>query len=258
MRTLDEVPDGDDLPVSATLFVTYRRCPQQALARVRGVYPKPSRASFKGALTHRLIARHLEDGPIPGDRIDLVCRQETGENLNAQLAASGIHRPSEFRAIVAEVRELYQRFATLPPDPVAATELAFEVPVGNGITLRGRIDAVFDDDDGQRIVDWKTGPHLGDDVEAQLGFYALAWVRERGVLPARTDAISVATGERREAVPDPGSIASTEHEVVEMVERLRVAIADGTDLDRTAGPHCRWCPILATCTEGSSALALLD
>ncbi|MFO7699912.1 MAG: hypothetical protein R6W79_04835, partial [Acidimicrobiia bacterium] len=72
METFDRVPEGERLIVSATLFVTYRRCPQQALARVRGVYAAPTRASFKGALVHRLIARHLSSGPIDDGELALV------------------------------------------------------------------------------------------------------------------------------------------------------------------------------------------
>lgn len=258
MRTFDEVPDGEEIAVSATLYVTYRRCPQQALARLRGVYPPPSKAAFKGALTHRLIARHLEGGPIDDGRIEHVCREETGANLNHQMNEIGITTMTEFRAVVNEVAELYRRFAAIPTEPALGTEISFEVPVGGGVTLRGRMDALFEDPDGTRIVDWKTGPNLGDDVDAQLGFYALAWQREHGSPPARTDAVSVATGERRVGAPTAATLADTEHEVAGMVDSLRAALSSGHDLPRTAGPYCRWCPVLEDCDEGSSAIALLD
>ena len=256
MATFDAVPAGEEFPVSATLYVTFRRCPQQALSRLKGIYPSPSRASFRGALAHRLIARHLDQGPIPPDEFDQVCRQETGSNLNGQLAAVGL-KPSEFRAVVAEVAELYERFATLPHEPAVATEVSFDADVGSGITLRGRVDAVFEDEEGQRIVDWKTGRDLGEDVDAQLGFYALGWSFVHGTPPAVMDAVSVATGERTRTVPSEESMAQVEHEVATMVDALRTALDAGTDLDRTAGPHCRWCPILDTCAEGSAAMELL-
>lgn len=257
MATSDKVPDDDRLAVSATLYVTFRRCPQQALARLRGIYPAPSRASFKGALAHRLFARHLAGDPIdPGD-LEAVCRQETGANLNGQLAAVGL-KPSQFRGVVAEVGELYRRFAALPVDAPAGTEVPIDVEIGDGVALRGRIDAVFDEVGGPRIVDWKTGPTLGDDVDAQLGFYAYAWSREHGVPPATLDAVSVATGERRRATPSEGDLERTERNISAMVDALRRALDDGGDLERTAGPHCRWCPLLTDCAEGSTAVALLD
>lgn len=257
MATFDQVPDGDELPISATLFVTYRRCPQQALARFRGIYPPPTRASFKGALAHRLIARHLVEGPIDADDIEMACREETGAHLNQQLTAIGVHTMSGFRAIVAEVSDLYARFAALPMEPVREAEMTFDVEVGHGVSLRGRIDAVFEDPDGTRIVDWKTGPHLGEAVDAQLAFYALAWQRLRGQPPTRTDAISVATGERRVEEPNAETLSRTESEIVQMIHHLRHAITTGGELSRTAGPHCRWCPILDDCDEGAAAVELL-
>lgn len=257
MPTLDAVPTGDDIAVSATLFMTWRRCPQQALARLRGIYPPPSRAAFKGALVHRLISRHLEDGPIDRAEFEEVCRRETGANLNVQPGQAGL-TPSGFRAVVAEAAELYERFTALPIDQVTATEVSFEVEAARGITLRGRIDAVFEGADGSRIVDWKTGRDLGEEVDAQLGFYALAWKLDRGDLPAGIDAVSISTGERRVADPSREAIDAVEEEVGTMVAELRQALAADRDIARTAGPHCRWCPILDGCAEGSSALELLD
>lgn len=257
METFDRVPEGERLIVSATLFVTYRRCPQQALARVRGVYAAPTRASFKGALVHRLIARHLSSGPIDDGELALVCRQETGANLNSQLAGVGL-KPSEFDAVVNEVRELYRRFAALPMDGVATPEVAFEDEVGDGIVLRGRIDAVFTGDDGARIVDWKTGADLGDDVASQLAFYAMAWERSSGELPAATEAMSLVSGERLTTHPSADDVSATAAAVGEMVGVLREAGRTGQDLDRTAGPHCRWCPVLEDCPEGLAAQGILD
>jgi hypothetical protein len=42
-----------------------------------------------------------------------------------------------------------------------------------------------------------------------------------------------------------------------MVDTLRAAFATGDDLERRAGPHCRWCPLLEGCTEGSAAMQVL-
>ena len=78
--------------------------------------------------------------------------------------------------------------------------------VVDGIAVRGRIDAVFEDrgDDGApvwTVVDWKTGrPATGARAEAralQLVAYRLAWARVRGVDPERVRAafFHAATGE---------------------------------------------------------------
>lgn len=259
MVTLSEVPAGEAFGVSATLFVTYRRCPQQALARLQGVYPAPSVASFRGSLAHRLIARHLTEGPIDDADLPLVCRKETGLNLNGQMAAIGL-KPSQFETVVSEVSDLYRRFRTHPmadEGPVEA-EVSFADEVSGGITLRGRIDAVYGSGDAVRIVDWKTGANVGEDVEAQLAFYALGWRYRTGDLPKATEAVSIATGERVSTSPTTDGVDATERDVATMIADLRSAMAAGTGLERVAGPYCRWCPLLDDCSEGAAAVTLLD
>ena len=91
----------------------------------------------------------------------------------------------------------------------ARTPLEVETSVEtvvDGIAVRGRIDAVFEDvgDDGDpvwTVVDWKTGPPAtGERARAralQLGAYRIAWARVRGVDPERVRAafFHAATGE---------------------------------------------------------------
>ena len=78
--------------------------------------------------------------------------------------------------------------------------------VVDGVSVRGRIDAVFEErgDDGEPcwiVVDWKTGrPATGLRAEAralQLGAYRLAWARAHGVDQQRVRAafFHAATGE---------------------------------------------------------------
>jgi hypothetical protein len=256
VRRLADLPSGEPIVVSATLLTTYRRCPQQALGRLRGAFAPPTRGMFKGALAHRIFARHLENGPIEADDFALVCRQETGRNLNGQLAATGL-KPSEFGSVVDEVSSLYDRFRQLPVDGFRSAEVAFDLTVSDDLSLRGRIDAVFDRDGDETIVDWKTGSELGPDVDAQLTFYAFVWGREHGSPPSEMVALSLATGERVSRRPTQTDLDDIEAEVAAMVEELRGALADDADVDRTAGPHCRWCALLATCSEGESALSLL-
>ena len=253
---LDDVPPGEPISVSATLLMTYRRCPQQALGRVRGVYQPPSRASFKGLLAHRVFARHLTEGPIARDDLALVCRQETGSHLNLQLSDVGL-RPSEFQKVVAEIGDLYDRFTEVDVVGFEQAEVPFEVETAGDVTLKGRIDALFRTDDGLRISDWKTGADL-DDADAQLAFYAMAWERHSGSPPHIAEAVSLATGERRTVEPSPESVAVIEEEVAAMVAAIRAAASSGGDLERIAGPYCRWCPLLDDCEDGRSALELLD
>jgi len=248
---------GEPLTVSATLYRTYLQCPQQALGRLHGEYPPESRASFRGSLAHRLFARHLTTGPIPADEVEQVCRQEIGSALNAKLVSVGIVKPSQLKPLISEVGDLYDRFRRFPSDGFRSAEVALESEPVPGVTLKGTVDAVFDDPAcGTRLVDWKTGADL-EDAPLQLRFYALAWAVEREEIPGRAEAVSVKTGERLAIEPTLAEAIDTAGEVVAMVDTLRTAFRSGEELERLGGPHCRWCPLLATCPEGSAAAAIV-
>ena len=255
MRPFEDVIPGDPISVSATLYTTYVRCPQQAVGRVRGIYGPPSKAAFRGSLAHKMFARHLEDGEIDQDDFEQACREAVGEHLGGQMAELRM-KPSEFNALVAEVRSLYERFKTLPDTGFEAAEAPFEIDGGAAITIRGRIDALFSEADGIRIVDWKTGSYLGD-AEPQLDFYAMAWALDHGDIPVATEASSIVTGENVRRIPTQASIDQTTHDVSGMVTAIRSVLESGDDLERRAGPYCRWCPLLDDCDEGASAVSLL-
>jgi DNA helicase-2/ATP-dependent DNA helicase PcrA len=86
-----------------------------------------------------------------------------------------------------ELEELQAAFALSPW--AARTPLDVEVPFDmmiGGRVVRGRIDAVFTDDDGGvTVVDWKTGepPSTREELQhnsIQLAVYRLAWARLQG------------------------------------------------------------------------------
>jgi hypothetical protein len=249
-----DVTPGEALSVSATFYTTYLKCPDQALGRLRGEYPAESRPSFRGGLAHRIFARHLSDGPIADDRIEQVCREEIGKSLNPKIAALGL-KPSELRGVISEVGELYERFKRLSVEGFQAAEVFLEVDATEGVTLRGAIDAVFDDpESGTRLIDWKTGAVTG--AEHQLAFYALLWALKHGELPGALEAVSVATGERLASVPTVSEAESTARAVADLVSALRTAFAAGDDLERRGGGWCRYCPLLDGCDEGAAAVAV--
>ncbi len=255
MSVLRRIPQGEEFPISATLFVTYLKCPQQALARLQGVYPAPSTDLFRGLLAHRIFARHLESGPIDAAEFALVCRQEAGSHFGGAMAALSM-KPSEFRSIAEDVEELYERFKRVPIDGFRGAEVDIGSEPTKGIALKGRVDAVFEDVEGVRIVDWKTGSYL-EDAGSQLDFYAMAWEALHASLPKRMEALSLRTGENRVRIPTEELLADTQADVAEMITRIRSAMLDDAELPRTAGPHCRWCPLLDSCAEGTSALEIL-
>ncbi len=236
---------GDPISVSATTYIAYRRCPAQGLGRFRGRYPKESKASFRGGLTHGLIARHLQNGPI--DDPEQTAREVIGSTtLNNKIAAAGLNRPSLLSPVISEASDLYRRFVKLPVDGFERAEVSLQHEVTDDVTLVGQIDAVFA---GPLLRDWKTGP-LGDPLE-QLLFYALVWCLEEGTLP-RVEAISLQTGESLTDRPTVSTLAAVATRVADLVNFVRRSI----EAERRAGPWCRYCPLWEECPEGQAALAI--
>jgi DNA helicase-2/ATP-dependent DNA helicase PcrA len=89
-----------------------------------------------------------------------------------------------------QLAELQASFAVSPWAARTPTdvEVPFDMVIGATV-VRGRIDAVFADDDGGfTVVDWKTGDPPGSDEElahnaVQLAVYRLAWAATHGVPP---------------------------------------------------------------------------
>ncbi len=250
------VVPGDELRLSASTYVSWKRCPDQANARLQGHYGPDSRPAFLGSLAHRLFSRHLSSGPIASEEFIQACREEIGgSTLNNKLAGLEM-KPSVLSGVIEEVRALYERFTRLPDEGFVGAEVDLDYSTSDGVQLIGTVDAVYREDlGGHRLVDWKTG-ELGD-PEDQLLFYALLWAVARDDLPAYVEAVSVRTGERYRAVPSTADVVRVADEVAELANSVRKAWKEGARLERRAGPWCRFCPILEECPEGRAAEALL-
>lgn len=245
---------GEPVRISASTFVAFRRCPDNALARLRGEWGPESRAAFSGGLAHRLFARHLTGAPIESQDFGQVCRSEIGgSNLNYKLGALGL-KPSELGKIIDEVGAIYERFKKTPSEGFVGAEVALMVEPAESVTLVGSVDAVFMGEEGVRLVDWKTG-EMGEVVD-QLHFYALLWALDKGELPQMVEAVSVGTGERVTEVPDSGIVAATARQVADMVGQLRCAWEGDRGIERRGGPWCKFCAILDSCAEGRAATRL--
>ena len=252
-----DVPDGEDVRISASTYVSFKQCPERANAHLQGIYGPESRPAFLGSLAHRIFSRHLTSGPIASEEFVQACREEIGgSNLNMKMAALEM-KPSDLAAAIEEVRGLYERFTRLPGEGFEGSEVALETEPSPGVQLVGTVDAVYAEElGGHRLVDWKTG-ELGA-PEDQLMFYALLWALDRDDLPAFVEAVSVRTGERYRTVPSQDDLSTVAADLAGMVGVLRLAWARRDDLDRHGGPWCSYCPLLSSCAEGQSAEAILS
>jgi DNA helicase-2/ATP-dependent DNA helicase PcrA len=171
-RALDTAPVALPAQLSVSALVDIGRDPAGAAQRLQRRLPaRPDPHASLGTAFHDWVQRFyhaerlfdLDDlpGAVDGDlgRVD-------GENL-AELQAAFAVSP----------------WATRTPVDV---ETPFDMVLG-GTVVRGRIDAVFaDDDGGVTVVDWKTGnppttPEALQQNAIQLAVYRLAWAAVRGV-----------------------------------------------------------------------------
>lgn len=254
--SIPPVIPGDDIQLSASTYVAWKKCPDSANVRLQGMYGPDSRPSFLGSLAHRIFARHLTGGPIASEEFVQACKEEIGgSNLNHKLAGLGL-KPSALVGVIEEVRGLYERFTKLPGEGFEGSEVGMEYENDDGVRLVGKIDAVYREDlGGHRLVDWKTG-EVGD-PEDQLMFYSLLWALDRDEVPAYVEAVSVQTGERYRAVPSTEDVNRVAIDVGRLVDEMRTAWSRGETLERRGGPWCKYCPILTECGEGQAAEALL-
>lgn len=254
--SIPHVIPGDDVRLSASTYVAWKKCPDSANARLQGMYGPDSRPAFLGSLAHRIFARHLTAGPIASEEFVQACKEEIGgSNLNHKLAGLSL-KPSVLAGVIEEVRGLYERFTKLPGEGFEGSEVSLDFENDDGVQLVGTIDAVYREDlGGHRLVDWKTG-EIGE-AEDQLLFYTLLWALDRDEIPAYVEAVSVKTGERYRTVPSSADVDRVSAEVARLVDEMRRAWGEGVRLDRNGGPWCKYCPILDDCPEGQATEALL-
>jgi DNA helicase-2/ATP-dependent DNA helicase PcrA len=157
--------------LSVSSLVELGRDPDAALRRLRRRVPMcPDPHALLGTAFHDWVQRFygaerlfdLDD--LPG-AVDGQLARENAESL-AELQAAFMASPWAART---------------PVD----VEVPFDMVIG-GTVVRGRIDAVFSDQDGATVVDWKTGdppdtPEAKRHAAVQLAVYRLAWAALRGV-----------------------------------------------------------------------------
>ncbi|WP_236835272.1 ATP-dependent DNA helicase [Blastococcus sp. KM273129] len=169
-----DVPLPSHLSVSA--LVTLRRDPAELARRLRRPMPAaPAPQARRGTAFHAWLEERFGAARL----VDLDELPGSGDELSAPDDA------------LEELREAFLAGEWADRQPVEV-EVPFETPLGP-ITLRGRIDAVFQrEDGGYEVIDWKTGPPpTGAELAAvgvQLAAYRLGWSRLTGVPVERVSA----------------------------------------------------------------------
>jgi len=149
--------------LSATSLLRLEADPEAFARELARPMPRaPSRAARFGTVFHAWVEARFGQQPLL-DPDDLPGRYDTGIDDDADLDA---------------VIEAFEKgpFADRVP---SAVEASFALVLA-GQVIRGRIDAVYEDDEGYLLVDWKTNRHEDADP-LQLALYRLAWAELRGV-----------------------------------------------------------------------------
>ena len=218
---------SDQLPghLSASTFIRLSEDPQGTVHQLmRPVPQRPSRAATIGTAVHALIEEHFGVASS-ADPLEAPDAEDTvGVDLPGSVAAStapadpaDLQEQDQFTfedafeesesELDASVQRLWERFATSEwgsdewKDRIWAVEYPVETHI-EGVSLRGRIDAVFrtEDEDGERwvLVDWKSGsrPKMAtmQSRRFQLGLYRIAFSRIIGVDPERISTVFVYLG----------------------------------------------------------------
>ena len=232
---------SDQLPghLSASTFIRLSEDPQGTVHQLmRPVPQRPSRAATIGTAVHALIEEHFGVASS-ADPLEAPDAEDTvGVDLPGSAAASAASTsaalaepadpaesadPSDLQEqdeftfeddfeeseseLDASVQRLWERFANSEwgsdewKDRIWAVEYPVETHI-EGVSLRGRIDAVFrtEDEDGERwvLVDWKSGsrPKMAtmQSRRFQLGLYRIAFSRIMGVDPERISTVFVYLG----------------------------------------------------------------
>ncbi len=221
--------------LSASTFIRLSEDPQGTVHQLmRPVPQRPSRAATIGTAVHALIEEHFGVAPT-ADPLEAPEAEDTvGVDLPGSAASASTtsaapadpadlqeqtlgEGPDEFTfedayeesesELDASVQRLWERFANSEwgSDEWKERIWAVEYPVEThieGVSLRGRIDAVFrtEDEDGERwvLVDWKSGsrPKAASmqSRRFQLGLYRIAFSRIMGVDPERISTVFVYLG----------------------------------------------------------------
>jgi DNA helicase-2/ATP-dependent DNA helicase PcrA len=143
--------------------------------RRRPMPTEPAFAARRGTAFHAWVEQHYARAALL-DPAELPGAADDDPGSDAQLPA---------------LKEIFLASEWAQRTPVDV-EVAIETVI-DGIAVRGRIDAVFRRaDGGVTIVDWKTGPQPSGQEAAhravQVGAYALAYARLRGLAPDQVDA----------------------------------------------------------------------
>jgi putative RecB family exonuclease len=229
----------------------------------------PSQATTKGSLVHRALELLFLLPPTertPRALDHCIADAVAAYRVHPDFTELGLDDDAAQR-FFAECRELAANYMSLEdPRRVRAIglELMLEAPVADGLTLRGIIDRLELDGDGELVVtDYKTGraPHANYERKSLSGvqFYAFLCESVFGRIPAAVRLMYLRSGEVITAVP---SAQSTRYMTTRTnaVWKAVATACERDDFRPKPSTLCNYCAYQRWCPEygGDPALAAFE
>jgi putative RecB family exonuclease len=216
----------------------------------------PAAPASKGTLVHlalqHLMWRPAEDRTLEHALADLG-RAATELASDAEFAGLEL-TPEEWATFHADAEQLVRRYFELE-DPrrvrPIGLELRLEGELPSGVRLRGIIDRLELDDDGELVVtDYKTGTAPSEMWEAKslAGVHVYSWLCERvfGRRPASIQLLYLSTPERIVARPSDQSLRGVVVKSAAVMQAVRTA-CERSDFRPRTGPLCAYCSFREFC-----------
>jgi len=226
----------------------------------------PSLPAFRGTLVHAALERLfcLE----PAQRTASVAARCLAEAMvelrpHSEMVALDLDADGE-AGLLSEAQILLDNYFRLE-DPTGITpigiELKLEVEV-DGVRLRGIIDRLELDDDGELVVtDYKSGRAPSEQYEQArltgVAFYSLLCERIFGRRPAKVQLLYLADPLAIISVPTDRSTRGVERRVGAVWSAVERACAQ-EDFRPKPGRLCEWCGFKAYCPAFGGDIALAD
>ncbi len=235
---------GNKLTLSAAQIETYLRCPAEF--KLRFILNPPQMPSFNlsyGSLMHACFQLYNQS-KRDNKTISLgLLRAHIKRNWPKEGYVYAEHSKRGLEQAISTIERFYKREEAAKKHPIQV-ERAFEVALSEmDVVLVGRFDAVYDENDGVEIRDYKTGASTITDEKSantraatsqQLALYALAWEKMNSQAPELVTLDFVDVG-------FIGAAKKTERQLKTIEEKIKT-VADGIRANNyTPGSSHQFC-----------------